>query len=200
MAVERIVLAPGDPWREASKRAGAVLRAGGVALLPTEGVYGLHVRAEDPGAVERLHQIKPREGKTGFIGLVAEPQDARRWAETGPRADAIIRRHWPGALTLVLRARHDVPPSMRNPDGTIALRCPGNPFLRAAVQNATGIVISTSANEPGKPPMVLPEGFPGEVADLIVDQGTLSGIPSTIVSVQEDKVVVLREGAVSIAP
>jgi tRNA threonylcarbamoyl adenosine modification protein (Sua5/YciO/YrdC/YwlC family) len=199
VAVERIVLAPGDPWREAAKRAGAILRAGGVALLPTEGVYGLHVVASDLAAVERLHAIKPRDGKTGFIGLIGDPDDVARWAETGPRADAIIHQHWPGALTVVLRALHDVPPSMRSADGTIALRCPGNPFLRAAVQNATGLVISTSANEPGKPPMVLPEGFPGVVADLIVDQGTLSGIASTIVSVQEDRVTVLRQGAVSIA-
>ena len=199
MAVERIVLLPGDPWREAAKRAGAVLRAGGVALLPTEGVYGLHVVASDPAAVERLQQIKPRDGKTGFIGVIAEPQDVARWAETGPRADALVERHWPGALTLVLKALPGAPPSMRSADGTIALRCPGNPFLRAAVQHATGIVISTSANEPGKPPMVLPEGFPGEVADLIVDQGTLSGIASTIVSVQGERITVLRRGAVSIA-
>lgn len=199
MAVERIVLLPGDSWREAAKRAGAVLRAGGVALLPTEGVYGLHVVASDPAAVERLQEIKPRDGKTGFIGLIAEPSLVRLWAETGPRADALVARHWPGALTLVLKALRGAPPSMRSADGTIALRCPGNPFLRAAVQNATGIVISTSANEPGKPPMVLPEGFPGEVADLIVDQGALSGIASTIVSVQEERVTVLRQGAVSIA-
>ncbi|HZI89790.1 MAG TPA: Sua5/YciO/YrdC/YwlC family protein, partial [Candidatus Polarisedimenticolia bacterium] len=112
--------------------------------------------------------------------------------------EELMRAHWPGALTLVLRATTDVPDSMRNPEGTIALRCPGSPFLRAVVQHARGIVISTSANDPGMPPRVGVEGASVEQVDLIVDQGTLSGTPSTVVSVQGDDVRVLREGAVSI--
>ena len=62
-----------------------------------------------------------------------------------------------------------------------------------------GIVITTSANEPGKPPMIRPEGFLGEYPDLVVDQGTLSGIPSTLVSVQDNVMHVLREGAVDVS-
>jgi L-threonylcarbamoyladenylate synthase len=174
------------------------LRRGGVALLPAEGVYGLHARAEDPAAVERLLAMKPRPGKKGWIGLIGEPGDADRWAETGPRAEALIRKHWPGALTLVLRAKPAIPASMRNDDGTIALRCPGSDFLRAVVRNATGLVISTSANEPGAPPLTRLEDFSSEIVDLVVDQGPLSGTPSTVVLIQTDGVTVLREGAVRI--
>lgn len=190
------MLTPGASWREAAKRAAAVLRAGGVALLPAEGVYGLHARAEDSAAVERLLALKPREGKKGFIGLIADPAEIGLWAEPSQRASVLVSQHWPGALTLVLRAAASVPDPMRNPDGTIALRCPGNPFLRAAVAGAGGIVISTSANQPGEPAMIKPEGFAGAYADLIVDQGTLSGTPSTVVSVVGERVHVLREGAV----
>ena len=196
MAAERILLTPGPGWRDAARRAASILRAGGVALLPTEGVYGLHARAEDESAVERLLRLKPRQGKTGFIGLIADPGDAARWAEVGPVAASLLERHWPGALTLVLRAASEAPPSVRSADGTIALRCPGTPFLRDVVQNASGIVISTSANDPGKPPMTRPGTFPDEGVDLIVDQGELSGIPSTLVSVRGEEIVVLREGAV----
>jgi L-threonylcarbamoyladenylate synthase len=192
------VLAPDGPWLEAANRASEVLRSGGVALLPAEGVYGLHARAEDSAAVERLLTMKPRQGKKGWIGLIADPGDAGRWAETDPRAEALIRSHWPGALTLVLRAKPAIPAAMRNDDGTIALRCPGSDFLRAVVRNATGLVISTSANEPGAPPRVRPEGFPSEIVDLVVDQGTLSGTPSTVVLIQTDGVTVLREGAIRI--
>ncbi|HXF58531.1 MAG TPA: L-threonylcarbamoyladenylate synthase [Candidatus Saccharimonadales bacterium] len=185
-------------WRDTAARASEVLRKGGVALLPAEGVYGLHARAEDPAAVERLLSMKPRQGKKGWIGLIADPGDADRWAETGPRAAALIRKHWPGALTLVLPAKPALPAPMRNDDGTIALRCPGSDFLRAVVRNATGLVISTSANEPGAPPMLRPDGFPSEIVDLVVDQGPLSGTPSTVVRIQTDGVTVLREGAVRI--
>ncbi len=170
-----------------------------MALLPAEGVYGLHARAESPAAVERLHELKSREGKKGFIGLIGDPRDAGSWGETGSLAESLIQRHWPGALTLVFRARPSIPASMRNAEGTIALRCPGNPFLRAVVQEVGGIVISTSANEPGKPPLIRIEGLTGETADLIVDQGPLSGIPSTVVLVQDERMHVLRKGAVDVS-
>jgi L-threonylcarbamoyladenylate synthase len=175
--VTRIALLPGAPWADAVRRAAEVLRAGGVALLPAEGLYGLHALAGDPAAVERLTRLKPRAGKQGFIGLLADPGDASRWAETGDVAESLIRRHWPGALTLVLRARPGVP----------------EPLIAA-----DGIVISTSANEPGQPPLIRAEGPLAESVDLVVDLGPLSGIPSTLVSVQEDGVRVLRHGAVSL--
>jgi L-threonylcarbamoyladenylate synthase len=194
--VTRIALPPGAPWHDAARRAAEVLRAGGVALLPAEGLYGLHALAGDPAAVDRLTRIKPRAGKQGFIGLLADPRDASRWAETGDVAESLIRRHWPGALTLVLRARPGLPEALIAEDGTVALRCPGSDLLREIVRIAMGIVISTSANEPGQPPLIRAEGPLAESVDLVVDQGPLSGTPSTLVSIQEDGVRVLRRGAV----
>jgi len=194
--MERLVLDAGGKWRDVAKRAASVLRAGGVALLPAEGVYGLHACAEDPVAVERLLRLKPREEKKGFIGLIAEPRELGRWTEPNPRAEVLVRKHWPGALTLVLPASASVPEAMRNPDGTVALRCPGSPFLCATVAGAGGIVLSTSANRPGEPAMITPEGFLEEYADLVVDGGTLSGMPSTVVSIVADRVLVLRQGSV----
>lgn len=196
MRIELTPEAPDAARQDAARRAAEVLRAGGVALLPAEGLYGLHARAEDPAAVERLLRLKPRAGKQGFIGLVGDPGDASRWAETGEVAESLIRRHWPGPLTLVLRARPGAPESVTAADGTVALRCPGNALLRDVVRIAAGIVISTSANEPGQAPRIRAEGPLAESVDLVVDQGALSGIPSTLVSVQGDEVRVLREGAV----
>jgi len=192
----RIALAPGAPWSEAAERAAAVLRSGGVALLPTEGVYGLHVLASDSVAVARLVALKPRGTEKGFIGLIAEPGELPRWSESSALASALAAEHWPGALTLVLRASPAIPDSMRSPDGTIALRCPGSPFLRAVVVGAGGIVISTSANETGRPAMIRPEGELLARVALVVDQGELSGTPSTIARIEEERVRVLREGAV----
>src|SRR3954468_6975499 len=198
MTAPRIVLTKNASWQHAAARAAAVLRAGGLALLPAEGVYGLHARAEDKAAVVRLLLRKPRTDKPGFIGLIAEPREAAHWAETGPVAEALIHRHWPAALTLVLRSVPGTPESMIAADGTVALRCPGSAFLREVVRIASGIVISTSANEPGQPPLTeLPETIHPDF-DLVVDQGPLSGTPSTVVSVQGDVVRVLRRGAVSI--
>jgi tRNA threonylcarbamoyl adenosine modification protein (Sua5/YciO/YrdC/YwlC family) len=196
--MERLVLDPGGKWQDVAKRAAVVLRAGGVALLPAEGVYGLHALSENPVAVERLLALKPREEKKGFIGLIADPEELPRWIEPNARAVSLAKSHWPGALTLVLRAGPSVPAALRNPDGTIALRCPGSAFLRATVAGAGGIVLSTSANRPGEQAMVMPEGSLVELADVVVDGGTLSGTHSTVVSVVGDRVHVLRPGAIPI--
>ena len=194
--MEHIVLAPGEAWRDASGRAALVLRRGGIALLPAEGVYGLHALADHGAAVARLQALKPRDPGKRFIGLIADPGEIDRWAAPSPRAYALAREHWPGALTLVLRAAPSIPESLRAPEGTVALRCPGNAFLRAVVQAAGGIVLSTSANEPGQDPAIRAEGALLDGVDLVVDQGELSGIPSTVVSVEGDRVLVLRSGAV----
>ncbi|HYR52207.1 MAG TPA: L-threonylcarbamoyladenylate synthase [Candidatus Dormibacteraeota bacterium] len=196
--MERLVLDPGGKWQDVARRAAVVLRAGGVALLPAEGVYGLHALSENPVAVERLLALKPREEKKGFIGLIADPEELPRWTEPNARALSLAKSHWPGALTLVLRAGPSVPAALRNPDGTIALRCPGSAFLLATVAGAGGIVLSTSANRPGEQAMVVPVGSLVERADLVVDGGTLSGTPSTVVSVVGDRVHVLRPGAIPI--
>ncbi len=131
--MEWIRLAGRRDREQAAARAAAVLRAGGIALLPAEGVYGLHALAADASAVERLRALKPRAAGRGFIGLIARPEDLKTWAKAEARASSLARAHWPGALTLVLEASPAVPASLRTPEQTVALRCPGSVFLRAVV-------------------------------------------------------------------
>jgi len=175
----------------------AILLMGGVAALPTEGVYGIHALANDEGAVERLRGLKG-SSRTGFIGLLAEPDELWHWGSPEPKAVDLARRYWPGALTLVVPAHPSIPASLRAEDGTVALRCPGSAFLRAVVKEAKGIVLSTSANLPGQPPAIRAEDIPPKTADITVDAGPLSGIPSTLVRVQNGTVEVLRKGAVTL--
>jgi len=125
--MERLVLDPGGKWQDVARRAAVVLRAGGVALLPAEGVYGLHALSENPVAVERLLALKPREEKKGFHRPDRGPGGASAVDRANARALSLAKSHWPRALTLVLRAGPSVPAALRNPDGTIALRCPGVP-------------------------------------------------------------------------
>lgn len=196
--MERIRLSTRKDWDAAAARAAAVLRSGGIAILPAEGVYGLHVLAADAGAVGRLRAIKPREAGRGFIGLIARPEDLVTWAKAGGRASSLARAHWPGALTLILEACPAVPDSLRTLEGTVALRCPGSGFLRAVVEGAGGLVISTSANAPGEPPLIRAEGLLTEQVDLVVDQGELSGVPSTVVEIDRNRIRVVRAGAVRV--
>jgi L-threonylcarbamoyladenylate synthase len=195
---ERIVLDP-TTRSEAVARAASALRDGLVALLPAEGLYGLHALASSRAGIERLEALKPREGGKGWIALVARPADVYRWIAAVPAPAAVlIHTHWPGPLTLVLPAGPTVPAALRGPDGTVALRCPGSEFLRAVVLAAGGLVVSTSANEPGAaPPAAAPAVNPEGVA-LVVDGGPLSGAASTVARVDGERVIVLRRGAITL--
>lgn len=197
---ERILL--DDSTRaDAVRRAGEVLREGGLAILPAEGLYGYHVLAASGPGIDRLEKLKPRGGGKGWIGLVARPADAYRWIAAVPApAAALIHAHWPGALTLVLAAGPSVPPPLLGPEGTVALRCPGSDFLRDVILAANGLVISTSANPPGvaPAPRAPADAEVHQGVSLVVDSGQLSGEPSTVVRVLGERVEILRAGSVDL--
>lgn len=195
---ERIVL--GETTRnEAVARAASALRNGQVALLPAEGLYGYHALASSQAGIERLEALKPRRTAKGWIALVARATDAYRWIATVPAPAAVlIHAHWPGPLTLVLPAGPAVPAALLGPDGTVALRCPGSDFLRAVILAAGGLVVSTSANEPGAPPPATPPAAESPGVALVVDAGPLSGAASTVARVDGERVIVLRRGAIAL--
>jgi L-threonylcarbamoyladenylate synthase len=187
--------------RAAVEAAIRTLRAGGIAFLPAEGVYGLHARADLPAAMSKLRGLKPRVQGKGTIALLSAPSELETWCgPVGPEAHALVAAHWPGALTLVLPALPRVPEALVAPDGTVALRCPGSDFLRAVVAGAGGLVASTSANAAGQAPAVNAAGAIADRADLVVDAGPLAGTPSTVAAVEHGVVRILREGAVRVTP
>lgn len=199
MPPERILLGEGPAWERAVARAASVLSLGGIAVLPAEGVYGYHVRADRADALARLLARKPRETGRGLILLIAAPEELPRWAsEPSPRARDLANAHWPGALTLVLPAAPAAPPEVRASDGTVALRCPGSEFLRAVLKAGGFALVSTSANPPGDAAPARASDAPSDGVDLVVDAGPLSGTPSTILRVEGDRIQVLRQGAVRI--
>ena len=175
----------------------SVLDAGGVAALPAEGLYGYHARPDRPAGLALLRSVKSEKDRRGWIGLIADPAALERYAAVpAGRALALAREYWPGALTIVINATSEVPEALRSADGSVALRCPGNEFLRAVVGGSGGFLISTSANAPGLAPPSRAEDIAWVEIDLVVDMGPLSGVPSTIVRVIGEEIVVLRKGAV----
>lgn len=190
---------------DTAARAAAALKEGGVAFLPAEGVYGYHAIPTHAAAVGRLAALKdrdPSQGRTGWIGLVGRAEDAYRWVRAVPApAAAIIRTHWPGAVTLIFDSGPSLPEALRAADGTVALRCPGSEFLRDVILAAGGLLLSTSANEAGAPPATTADGPAADAAGvaLVVDAGALSGQVSTIVRFDGECVIVVRSGSVPIA-
>ena len=138
--------------RLAIRRAGALIRAGGVIAYPTEGVWGLGCDPLDAEAVERILAIKDRPAAMGLVLIAADPAQLEPWIESlAPAVKARIGTTWPGPVSWVLPARAWVPDWIRGEHDTLAVRVTAH-AQSAALCRATGFpIVSTSANRSGRP-------------------------------------------------
>jgi len=187
------------PNEEAISEALNVLRRGGLVVYPTDTVYGLGADPFNEKAVERVYQVKGRGRDKPLPLLLAESHFAVKLAVMTEVAWLLASRYWPGPLTLVLRAR-DVAPRQLVWRGLVGLRLPDSPVARALARGLGGTIIGTSANKSGMPPArTVQEAMSmlGDLVDLYMDGGpTPSMKPSTVILVEDDRVEVLREGAI----
>jgi L-threonylcarbamoyladenylate synthase len=173
----------GEPSDDVLDEIADVLRAGGVALLPTDTIYGLHALAIDEEAVARVRSMKERDDQKPFVIIAASADQLEKIVATIPD---VLREIWPAPLTAILASG----------ETTIAARVPDLPWLRALL-NRTGPLISTSANRSGEPPITTPEMLAGDLLEslnAVLDAGPREGQPSTIVDFTGDEPRVVREG------
>jgi len=173
----------GEPTMDVLDEIADVLRAGGVALLPTDTIYGLHALAMDDQAVARIRSMKERGDEKPFVVIASSVEQLEKLGATIPDA---LREIWPAPLTAILAAG----------ERTIAARIPDLAWLRALLDR-TGPLVSTSANRSGEPPITAPELFANdllEALDAVLDAGPREGQPSTIVDFTGHEPRVIREG------
>ncbi len=187
----------GTPSLQQLEEIGDCLRDGGVLLLPTDTIYGLHALAANDDAVARVAAIKGRDDTKPFVVLGASASDFERIGITIPsQYREILNELWPAPLTAILPLQ--TPLAASRGARTLACRVPALEWLRALLER-TGPLVSTSANRSGQPPVDRPEAFDLELnalLDGVVDAGTLAGAPSTIVSFTGDVPELIREGDV----
>lgn len=189
------------------------LTAGGLALVPTETVYGVGVaisafaaNLEIPGpdtGYGRIFTLKRRELTQTVPWLVDGPAALERYGKDVPHSIcALAEKLWPGALTLVVPAADDVPSFMRAADGTVALRASASPVVQELIARCGSPLAVTSANTHGKPaPISFDEVEPRILAgvDVAIDAGeTPCRDASTIVAVRDGELQILREGALAV--
>ena len=177
------------------------IAVGGVAVFPSDGLYGLACDPLDPGAIARIHRIKGRDdGKPSAVMYFSPLAMRELVAELGPRAAAAVSALLPGPVTLVVKnAGHRYPLACREDVERLGVRLLAGPLAGAMCP-----IFQTSANLSGKPApgrfADVPESILGAV-DLAIDGGELSGLPSTVVDVAAiddgGDWEVLREGAIS---
>ncbi len=188
-----------DPLLERVDEIVAVLRDGGVVLLPTDTVYGLAALPTMPAAVDRIFELKGRRADVPIAVLCASAVKALALAAPVEGAASVAAELWPGPLTLVLpRGAAGEILHLGEPAHTIGLRVPDHALVRAVTERA-GPIAATSANLHGQPtPATANEAalsLTGE-PDLVVDGGRLEAAASTVVDATTVPWTPLRHGPI----
>jgi len=177
------------------------LAGGGVAVFPADGLYGLACDPLDAGAISRIHRLKGRDDGKPAAVMYFSPLAMRELVSgLGPRTKAAVSALLPGPVTLVVD----------NPDGRYPLACRedrgqlGVRLLGGPLAGTMCPIFQTSANRGGESPPSRFEQVPESIlagADLAIDGGELTGLPSTVVDItsieQDGTWTVLRHGALS---
>ena len=183
--------------------AAEALKTGRLVMLPTETVYGLAADASNPQAVARIFEAKGRPRFNPLIAHVANALDAEAVAVFDERARALAEAFWPGPLTIVapVRDRERVCDLARAGLDSVAVRVPGHPRARAVIAAFGGAVVAPSANRSGRPsPTTFEDALEetGHSVGAAVDGGPCAvGVESTVVSVLDGRVALLRPGSVT---
>jgi len=181
-----------------------IVTSGGVIAYPTDTFYGLGVDPVNRAAVTKLFVIKGRHARQPILLLIPDVSSVKDWvAEVTPQAEALMKRFWPGPLTLVFKAKEGIVPEITAGTGTIGLRIPGNPLTLRLLTYLGTALTGTSANISGERSLETAEEAAAAVGgsvDLILDGGrTAGGKPSTVVDVTSDRLKMIREGAIPFA-
>ena len=181
--------------------AAKIITGGGVVAFRTDTFYGLGADPFNREALLKLKALKGREEGKPILVVLSDADVAARFTPGGSKLFEVLRaRFWPGALTLVVAARAEVPAELTANTGTVGLRLPNDEAVRAFLRATGGALTATSANLAGQPPAraasEVARAFPVGL-DLIVDGGAArTEQPSTVVDVTGPEARLIREGVV----
>jgi tRNA threonylcarbamoyl adenosine modification protein (Sua5/YciO/YrdC/YwlC family) len=194
-----VEISPSEPAETALQQAVTVLLGGGVVAFPTDTLYGLGCVFGNQKAVERIQEMRGLDLTTRPLTFVLpDIGELCRFARLSEAAYRLVNRIFPGPYCVEVPALASVPsPFVQGERRTIGVRIPqsvlcesliwrlGRPILSATAKSRDGHVLTTAAE--------IRQEYGGQL-DLILDGGPLNGPPSTVVSLVDDWVTVLREG------
>src|SRR3972149_9533485 len=186
-----------NPQMRLIKKAVEILQQGGLVIYPTDTVYGLGCSLFNKRGIERIYEIKKEHKQHPFSFICADLKDISRYAKVSDFAYKRMKRLLPGPYTLILEASRIVPKIILPKRQTVGIRVPDNAICMALVRELGEPIISTSVknnqDEFISDPRLIEEAFRNRV-DLVIDGGISSSNPSTVLSLMEDRVEVIRSG------
>lgn len=184
------------------KELGNIIRRGGLVAFPTETVYGLGGNALDPEAAKKIYAAKGRPSDNPLIVHVAHKEEVVAYVtHISLLEEKLMDTFWPGPLTIVFPKKKNIPYETSGHLDTVAIRCPAHPATRALIEAAGVPIAGPSANISTRPSPTTAEAVMHDMdgrIEAIIDGGPcLIGLESTIVSVQNGKIIIYRPGGIT---
>ena len=183
-----------------------ILKNGGVIAYVTDTVWGLGCLPNNEEAVKKIYEIKHRDGKKPLILMSNEFYNLFDYLKQPipKEAQKLIKKYFPGALTLVLEKSENTPDYITSGMNTVGVRIPDNEVFQEICKNIEGHTLATtSANLSGEPAALSYEeamNYIGDKVDLVIpDFGyTAKGKASTVAGFKDNEIVIFRQGEIEI--
>jgi tRNA threonylcarbamoyl adenosine modification protein (Sua5/YciO/YrdC/YwlC family) len=186
-----------NPQMRLIKKAVDVLRDGGVIIYPTDTVYGLGCDLSNKKGIEKIYELKRRNKKQPLSFICSDLKHISQYAKVTDYAYKTMRRLLPGSYTFILEASRLVPKIILPKRPTTGIRVPDNNICLALVRELGQPIISTSVKtaegeDMGNPYII--EEYWGKLVDLIIDGGNIIPEPSSVISLVDDNIEIIRIG------
>jgi tRNA threonylcarbamoyl adenosine modification protein (Sua5/YciO/YrdC/YwlC family) len=186
-----------NPQMRLIKKAVEVLRKGGVIIYPTDTVYGLGCDLSNKKGIEKIYEIKRRNKKQPLSFLCSDLKHISQYAKVTDYAYKTMKRLLPGPYTFILEASRLVPKIILPKRPTTGIRVPDNNICLALIRELEQPIISTSVKDSNGEDLGNPyeiEQYFGKIVDMVIDGGTINPEPSSVISLVDDDIEVIRIG------
>jgi len=185
-----------DCDKEGIEKTFQVIKKGGIVVFPTDTVYGIGCNPYNANAVEKIYEIKSREKIKSLPVLAYSLDTVKEIARIDTFTEKIIKKYWPGPLTLILELTDKKLKKSLNLDNKIAVRIPDSKCTLKLLEKC-GLLVGTSANISGSPPSTDPKECLKNITnyDVFLNGGTITSKgESTIIEIENEEIKIIRKG------
>ena len=177
------------------------LEEGKLIIIPTDTVYGISCDATNIKAIKKVNEAKERETSKPLLILVSDEEMLKKYTkDITPLENEIMHKFMHGKLTMLFKKNELLSDELTAGSPYIAIRIPDYPELLELIKRFNKPIVSTSANITGSDVVASLDNLESKLKEKIAyiyDIGTLNTTPSTLLKVEDEKIIILREGEIA---
>jgi L-threonylcarbamoyladenylate synthase len=185
--------------KEGIEKASQIINQGGIVIFPTDTVYGIGCNPYNKESVEKIYKIKSRDIMKSLPVLTYSIETAEKIVEFDQFTKKIVKKFWPGPLTVILKVTDKKIKESLNLENKIAIRVPDHKCTLELLKKCN-FLVGTSANISGNLPYTDPKECLKNLEnyDIFVDGGIITSKgESTIIEIENEQIKIIREGSLT---